>query len=103
MYGRGLGVREVYKVYAVFLAVDRLGQLAFLAVVYNDLIVLAARYDVVAGGREVKTVDLVRVLAEHLGHLKAAHHAVDELHLGAHFRPREQVHAAAAGGRRERL
>lgn len=84
VYSRGLGVRKVYEIDAVLLAVDRLGQLAFLAVVDDDLIVLAARYDVIASGREVETVDLVGVLAEHLSHLEATHHVVYQLHLGDH-------------------
>lgn len=80
MYGRGLSVREVYEVDAVFLAVDSLGQLALLAVVNDDLIILTARYDVIAGRREVKTVDFIGVLAEHLGHLEAAYDVVHQFH-----------------------
>lgn len=86
VYGGGLGVRKVYEIHTVLFAVDRLGQLALLAVVYDDLIVFAARYDVVAGGREVKAVDLVGVLAEHLSHFEAAHDVVHELHLYDHTR-----------------
>lgn len=82
--GRGLGVREVYEIHAVLLAVDGLRQLALLAVVDDDLVVLAARYDVVAGGREVEAVDLVRVLAEHFRHFEATHHVVHQLHLYDH-------------------
>lgn len=84
MYGCGLVVRKVYEVDAVFFAVYRLGKFALLAVVDDDLIVLAARYDVVAGGRKIETVYLVRVLPEHFGHLEAAHHVVHELHLHNH-------------------
>lgn len=73
-------MRKVYEVHAVLLAVDRFGQLALLAVVYDDLVVFAARYDVIAGGREVKAIDLVGVLAEHFGHLEAAHDVVHQLH-----------------------
>lgn len=73
-------MRKVYEVYAVLLAVDRLGQLALLAVIYDDLVVFAARYDVVAGGREVEAIDLVGVLAEHFGHLQTAHDVVHQLH-----------------------
>lgn len=70
----------MYEINTILLAVDGLGQLALLAVVYDYLIVFAARYYVVAGRREVKTVDLVGVLAEHLGHFKAAHNVVHQLH-----------------------
>jgi hypothetical protein len=74
----------MYEINAILLAVDGLGQLAFLTVVNDDLVVFAARYDVIASRREVKTVDLVGVLAEHLGHLEAAHDVVDQLHLRDH-------------------
>lgn len=80
VYGRGLGVGEMYEIYSVLFAVYRLGQFALLAVVYDYLIVLAARYYVVAGGREVEAVDLVGVLAEHLRDFEAAHDVVYQLH-----------------------
>lgn len=42
VYGRGLGVREMYEIYTVLFAVDSLGQIALLGVVYDDLIVFTA-------------------------------------------------------------
>jgi len=42
VYGSRLGVREMYEINAIFLAVDGLGQLALLAVIDDDLVVFAA-------------------------------------------------------------
>lgn len=50
--------------------------LALLAVVQHDGVVVAARDDRLAVGAEVEAVDLVRVLAEHLGDAEASQHAV---------------------------
>lgn len=71
----------MYEIYTVLFAVDGLRELTLLSIVYDDLIVFAARYDVIARRRKVKTVDFVGVLAEHLGHFEAAHYVVDEFHL----------------------
>lgn len=81
VYSGGLGVSEVYEINAVLLAVNGLGQFALLTVVNDNLIVLAARYDVVAVGRKVEAIDFVGVLAEHLGHFEATHDVVYQLHL----------------------
>lgn len=78
---RIIGVREVDEVDAVLLRVDRALLRALLAVVDHDLVVLAARDEVLAVLREVDGVDLVRVLAKHLGHLEAAQHRIHQLHL----------------------
>lgn len=84
MYGSGLGVRKVYEIHTVLFAVDGLVQLALLAVVNYDLVIFAARYDIVTGGREVETVDLIRVLTKHFGHFEATNDVVHQLHLYDH-------------------
>jgi len=84
VYSSSLSVREMNEIDAIFLAVDSLGQLALLTVVYDDLVIFAARYDVITGRRKVEAVDLVGVLAEHLSNLEAAHDVVDQFHLGTH-------------------
>lgn len=81
VYSSGLGVSEVYEINAVLLTVNGLGQFALLTVVNDNLIVLAARYDVVPVGRKVEAIDFVGVLAEHLGHFEATHDVVYQLHL----------------------
>lgn len=80
VYDRGFGVRETYDVHTVFLGVDNTGHHTSYAIVNDDLIVRAARYEAVTIGWKVETVDLFRVLPEHLGHLQVAHYVVDKLH-----------------------
>lgn len=63
--------------------------LALLAVVQHDGVVVAAGDERLAVGTEVEAVDLVRVLAEDLGHAEAPQHVV------------RQLHAAARGGEGE--
>lgn len=81
MDGRTPVVRETYQAHAVLQAVDGLGQTAVPAVVDDDLVALRARDNVIAGGREVKAVDLVRVVVEHFGRFEATQSAVVELYL----------------------
>lgn len=78
---RVFGVREVDQVDAVLLTVDGYHLSAFLAVVYDDLVIFAARYQRFAARRKVDAVNLVGVLAKHLGHLEATHHLVHQLHV----------------------
>ena len=80
VYGRVLGVGEVYEVDAILFGVDGAHLRALLAVVDNDLIVLRAGDERVAGRGEVDAIDAVRVLAEDFCHLEAPHDVVDELH-----------------------
>lgn len=56
--------------------------LALLAVIEHDGVVVAARDDCLAVRAEVEAVNLVRVLAEHLGDAEAPQHAVGQLHGG---------------------
>lgn len=56
--------------------------LALLAVIEHDGVIIATGDDRLAIGTEVKAVDLVRVLAEHLGDAEAPQHAVGQLHGG---------------------
>lgn len=84
MYSSGLGVRKVNEIHTVLFAVDGLVQFALLAVVNYDLVVFATRYDIVAGGRKIETVDLIRILAKHLSHFEATNDVVHQLHLYDH-------------------
>lgn len=72
---------KVNQVHAVFLAVDCAGLRALLAIVNDNLVVLAARNQRFPAGGEVDAVDLVGVLAEHLGHAEAAYDLIHEFHL----------------------
>lgn len=70
--------------------------LALLAVIEHDGVIVAARDDRLAVGAEVEAVNLVRVLAEHLGDAEAPQHAVGQLHGGGCWR-RQRRHRAGAG------
>jgi len=74
--GRVVGMCEVDQIHAVLLRVHRARLRPLFAVVNHDLVVLAARNQVFPIGRKVDGVDLVRVLAEDLGHFEAAHHGI---------------------------
>lgn len=67
-------MRKTYTINSVLSGVDDFGSLGFGAVVQNDLMIIGRRYQVVAGGREVKLVDLAFVVAKHFGQLKFALH-----------------------------
>lgn len=56
--------------------------LALLAVIQHDGVIVAAGDDRLPIGTEVEAVDLVRVLAKHLGDAEAPQHAVGQLHGG---------------------
>lgn len=79
MYGGSLAVRKAYEIHAVLLTVDCLIKLAPLGVVYDNLIIFAARYEVHTVRRKIKTVDPTRVFLEYLGHLEAPHDAIHKL------------------------
>lgn len=63
--------------------------LALLAVIENDGVIVAAGNDGLAVGAEVEAVDLVRVLAEDLGHAEAPQHVVRQLHPARRAAPSE--------------
>lgn len=70
------------EVHAIFLTVQGSLWFALLAVIEHDGVVVAARDDCLAVRAEVEAVNLVRVLAEHLGDAEAPQHAVGQLHGG---------------------
>lgn len=70
------------EVHTIFLTVQGSLWFALLAVVEHDGVVVAAGDDRLPVGAEVEAVDLVRVLAEHLGDAEAPQHAVGQLHGG---------------------
>lgn len=74
--------------------------LALLAVIEHDGVVVAARDDRLAVGAEVEAVNLVRVLAEHLGDAETPQHAVGQLHGGGCWRRRRRRAGAGPGGER---
>lgn len=76
--------------------------LALLAVIEHDGVVVAARDDRLAVGAEVEAVNLVRVLAEHLGDAETPQHAVGQLHGGGCWRRRRRRRRAGAGPGGER-
>lgn len=83
------------EVHSILLTVQRSLRFALLAVVQHDGVVVAAGDDGLAVGAEVEAVDLVRVLAEHLGHAEAPQDVVRQLHAAGPGR------AALRGGRAE--
>lgn len=74
--------------------------LALLAVIEHDGVVVAARDDRLAVGAKVKAVNLVRVLAEHLGDAETPQHAVGQLHGGGCWRRWRRRRAGAGPGSR---
>lgn len=78
--------------------------LALLAVIQHDGVIVAAGDDRLPIGTEVEAVDLVRVLAEHLGDAEAPQHAVGQLHGGGGCccwrQPRRRRAGAGPGGER---
>ena len=74
------------EVHAIFLTVQGSLWFALLAVTEHDGVVIAARDDRLAVEAEVEAVNLVRVLAEHLGNMEVPQHAVAQLHGGECWR-----------------
>lgn len=79
--GRGLGPRgKLDEVHAVLLGKDDVLLLASVAVVDDNLVVVAARDEALGVGRKVNVVDVVLKLAEDLGLAQAPDRVVVELH-----------------------